>query len=225
MLQALCNDPTWLFWAPPAPCAALASQVYNFVRLSELYYAGSHGMDIMMPLGAHKAPLSSSPAPSQPAQHKEGAPDPTGAPVTGTGSGAEAGAAGEDAAGGAQQDVPMHDASCETRSSDANVSARVSLCPLRSRQPRAQRPGSTALLAHPPASPASSLLLRARPLRSRLSWLRCASGTPSSFPCWSTCAVSRAPILATTPRTYSLGRHSMPLAPSLGRSPPLHCSC
>lgn len=30
------------------------TKVYNFVRLSELYYAGSHGMDIKGPSNGHK---------------------------------------------------------------------------------------------------------------------------------------------------------------------------
>lgn len=30
-------------------------QVYNFVRLPELYYAGSHGMDIMGPVRASES--------------------------------------------------------------------------------------------------------------------------------------------------------------------------
>lgn len=32
----------------------LILQVHNFVRLSELYYAGSHGMDIKGPSKGHK---------------------------------------------------------------------------------------------------------------------------------------------------------------------------
>jgi len=33
----------------PAACCLLALQVFEFVKLAELYYAGSHGMDIKGP--------------------------------------------------------------------------------------------------------------------------------------------------------------------------------